>query len=322
MPRAAPSLAALGIVFAGALASAAAWAPAQAPPETASVSGVVTDETGGVMQAVAVRVFPEGGAQPVRETATLALEESVDVVDTAEEFRVDALSSLTPTTLSGDGPLGLPADEEEEEEDLAPRIEIITRPGTGRWRRSVDLDFSDESLDARTPGERMKPARQTRDLDVDLRGPVVPGRVELDVEASTNTRQRAANSLRGITPAGNVFDGVVRPEREHQHELDLDAAIEIASNRSMGVRFDYKSSHAENSGVGGFTLAEQGTNDAHLPTGRARPTGEWRSPLRHQRARCRPAYRVRPVGTRPARQWLRRSARVHPALSSLTPLWR
>ena len=58
------------MVFAGAFANAAASAPAQAPPETGSVSGVVTDETGGVMQAVAVRVFPEGGAQPVRETAT------------------------------------------------------------------------------------------------------------------------------------------------------------------------------------------------------------------------------------------------------------
>ena len=354
---AAPSLAALGIVFAGALASTAAPALVQAPPETASVSGVVTDETGGVMQAVAVRVFPEGGAEPVRETATdgsgrfhvevpagayrvevsapafrtvdrlvrvapglpplavtlaLALEESVDVVDTAEEFRIDALSSLTATTLSGQELLGLPADEEDlalyllllagadSTGDLAddvsgfiidgfdegrlprpdeiariiidptplradgggegPRIEIITRPGTGRWRRSVDLNFSDESLDATTPGERTKPARQTRDLDVDLRGPVFPGRVELDVEASTNTRQRAANSLRAITPAGNVFDGVVRPEREH--ELELDADIEIATNRSMGARFDYESSRAENSGVGGFTLAERGTNDA------------------------------------------------------------
>ena len=41
------------------------------------------------------------------------MEESVDVVDTAEEFRVDALSSLTATTLSGDEPLGLLADEED-----------------------------------------------------------------------------------------------------------------------------------------------------------------------------------------------------------------
>ena len=321
------------------------------------MSGTVTDETGGVMQAVTVRVFPEGGAEPVRETATdqngrfrlevpagpyrievsapafrtvdrlvraapglppldvtlaLALEENIDVVDTAEEFRIDALSSLTATTLSGDELLGLPADEEDlalyllllagadSTGDLAndvsgfiidgfdegrlprpdeiariiidptplradgsgegPRIEIITRPGTGRWRRAFNLNFADESLDATTPGERTKPARQTRDLDVDLRGPVIPGRLNLDVEASTNTRERAADSLRAITPEGNMFEGVVRPEREH--ELELDADIEIAAGRSMGVRFDYESSRAENSGVGGFTLTERGTNGA------------------------------------------------------------
>ena len=93
-----------------------------------------------------------------------------------------------------------------------------------------------------------------------MSGPVLPGRFDVDVEASTNRQQRAADSLRAITPAGNVFDGVVRPRREH--ELELDADIEVASNRSMGVRLDYESRRTENSGVGGFTLAERGTSDA------------------------------------------------------------
>ena len=106
-----------------------------------------------------------------------------------------ALIIIDPTPLRADGG------------GEGPRMEIITRPGTGRWRRSVDLDFSDESLDATTPGERTKPARQTRNLDVDLRGPVVLGPPGARRRASTNTRQRAANSLRAITPAGNVFDG-------------------------------------------------------------------------------------------------------------------
>ena len=141
-----------------------------------------------------------------------------------------------------------------------PRIEIITRPGTGRWRRSVDFNFADESLDATTPGERTKPARQTRDVDVDVSGPVIPGRVDIDVEASTNVRERAADSLRAITPTGNVFDGVVAPRREH--ELELDADIEVAPNRTMGVRFDLWRRRSENSGVGGFTLAERGRNEA------------------------------------------------------------
>ena len=337
---------------------AAALQTALGPREPAArISGTVSDETGGVMWAAAVRVFGDGSAEPVRETTTdrngrfsvevpagsyrvrvsapafrtvdlavdavpdleplavtLALEalaERVDVVDTAEEFAIDALSSLTATTLSGDELLGLPADEEDlalyllllagadsagdldedvsgflidgfdegrlpRPEEIAqiiidpaplradgggegPRIEIITRPGTGRWQRSARFDFSDEALDATTPGERTKPARQTRNVDLDLRGPVLPGRLDLDVEASTDRQQRAVDSLRAITPDGNVFDGVVRPRREH--ELELDADIEVASNRSMGVRFDYETRRTENSGVGGFTLAERGTRD-------------------------------------------------------------
>ena len=353
-----PAAAALVLVLASSQ-PAVALQTALGPREPAArISGTVSDETGGVMWAVTVRVFADGSAEPVRETTTdrnghfsvevpagsyrirvsapafravdrlvhavpgleplavtLALEgleENVDVVDTAREFAIDALSSLTATTVSGDELLGLPADEEDlalyllllagadstgdleddvsgfiidgfdegrlpRPEEIAqiiidptplradgggegPRIEIITRPGTGPWQRSASFDFSDEALDATTPGERTKPARQTRNVDLDVSGPVLPGRLDVDVEASTNRQQRAADSLRAITPAGNVFDGVVRPRREH--ELELDADIEVASNRSMGVRLDYESRRTENSGVGGFTLAERGTSDA------------------------------------------------------------
>ena len=106
-----------------------------------------------------------------------------------------------------------------------PRIEIITRPGSGDWCRSMDFNFADESLDATTPGERRKPTRQTRDLDVDLRGPIVTGLVDVDIEASTRNQERAANPLRAITPTSNVFAAVVRPETEHQLELDADIAV-------------------------------------------------------------------------------------------------
>ena len=54
------------------------------------------------------------GLEPLALTLALeGLEESVDIVDTAGEFAIDALSSLTATPLSGDELLGLPADEED-----------------------------------------------------------------------------------------------------------------------------------------------------------------------------------------------------------------
>lgn len=322
------------------------------------VSGTVTDETGGVMQAVTVRLFPGDATDPIEDTTTdrnghfafevppggyrvevsaqafqtvnltigvapgiepvtvvlplgvVAEEVAVDLAP-EDELRLDPLASLTATLLSQDELLALPTDEEDLveylmllagadssgnfEEDIAgfiidgfdqgrlpdpeeiaqiiidpvslradgsgdgPRIEIITRPGSGRWRRSADFNFADESLDATTPGERTKPARQTRDLDVDLRGPLIPGVVDIDLEASTSSRERAANSLFAITPTGNVFDAAVRPETEH--ELELDADIALSTNRTLGLDFDYETQQTQNDGVGGFTLPERGTNE-------------------------------------------------------------
>src|SRR5439155_23354158 len=39
-----------------------------------------------------------------------------------------------------------------------PRIQIITKPGTGPWRGSAGFSFLDESLNAMTPYDRNKPA--------------------------------------------------------------------------------------------------------------------------------------------------------------------
>ena len=140
-----------------------------------------------------------------------------------------------------------------------PRIEIITRPGTGTWRRSTSFNFADESLDARTPGEPTKPARQTRDLEVDLSGPVVSGLLDVDLEASTRSQERAVDSLRAITPSGDVSEGVVRPETERQLELDTDIAL--SPSHTLGIGFDYETQETRNSGVGGFTLTERGIDE-------------------------------------------------------------
>ena len=59
-----------------------------------------------------IRAGPD--LEPLAVTLSLeVLEESVDVFDTEADFRVDPLSSLTTTMLSGDELLALPTDEED-----------------------------------------------------------------------------------------------------------------------------------------------------------------------------------------------------------------
>jgi hypothetical protein len=140
-----------------------------------------------------------------------------------------------------------------------PRIEIVTRPGTGRWRRSVDFGFADESLDARRPGEGRKEARQTRDVEIAVEGPVIPNVLATSIEVSTRSDDQAGNSLHAITPSGEIFSGVVQPEREL--EVQVDAQLQLNARHRLDTRVTYETGRSSNASVGGFTLPERGSDE-------------------------------------------------------------
>jgi hypothetical protein len=136
-----------------------------------------------------------------------------------------------------------------------PRIEIVTRPGSGEWRRSVDFGFADESLNARTPGEARKEPRQTRDISVEVEGPIIANVLEMSFESTTRADDRAGDSLRAITPTDSLFSGVVQPQR--QREVEIGAELQITPAHRLDVQFAYGTERSDNEGVGGFTLPER-----------------------------------------------------------------
>ncbi len=172
---------------------------------------------------------------------------TIDGFDDGRLPRLDQIQQIIidPNSLSADGG--------------GARIEIITRPGSDRWRRSIGFDFADEALNALTPGESRKEPRQTRDADVSVQGPLIPDFLEIDIEASTRVDERAGNSLRAVTPTESIFRGVVLPEREEQFAIEGD--INLADGHTLHVQYEYERSRSENSGVGGFTLPERGADE-------------------------------------------------------------
>lgn len=172
----------------------------------------------------------------------------VDGFDDDRLPRPDQISQIiidpNPMTARGDG---------------RPRIEIVTRPGTDRWRRSVDVGFADESLNALTPGETRKEPRQTREVHVEVQGPVIPNVMELSVEATTSTDERAGNSLRAITPTGQLFSGVVQPLEER--ELEVGMEVQFTPAHRLDVQFSTGTERSSNDGIGGFTLPERASNE-------------------------------------------------------------
>jgi hypothetical protein len=152
-----------------------------------------------------------------------------------------------------------------------PRIEIVTRPGTGRWEGGLEFGFADESLNARTPGEIRKEPRQTRDVELEARGPLVPSLLETTFEYSTRSDERAGESLRAITPAGELFTGIVRPESGQ--EVEIGGRIQLNASHRLDVEFARETNESANRGVGGFRLPERGSEERQ---------GEWTLQVRER----------------------------------------
>ena len=170
----------------------------------------------------------------------------IDGFDDGRLPRADQIQQIIidPNSLSADGG--------------GARIEIVTRPGSDRWRRSIGFNFADEALNALTPGEVRKEPRQTRDLEFSVSGPLIPDFLEIDVEASTRVQERAGNSLRAVSPSGSFFRGIVQPEREKSIEIETE--MSLAETHTLRLDYAYSTTRLENSGVGGLTLPERGSD--------------------------------------------------------------
>ena len=85
-----------------------------------------------------------------------------------------------------------------------PRIQIITKPGTGPWSGNIALNFNDESLNAKNPLLTNKPQKQQRQIITSYGGPLIPGKLTLRVNLRDLQIEQEGNAIRAVTPDGAV----------------------------------------------------------------------------------------------------------------------
>lgn len=145
------------------------------------------------------------------------------------------------------------------------RIDILTRPGTDKFRGGTSLNFSDESLNTRNPFAVTSSKRtpwQIRQYDMNLSGPVVKGKASFffnfgRTETDDNELIRATvlddnfNTL-------EVGNAVVTPRRNTFLSPRFDYAIN--HNNTLVARYNFNRFTFDNQGVGGFNLPERSFN--------------------------------------------------------------
>lgn len=148
------------------------------------------------------------------------------------------------------------------------RIEILTRPGSDKFRGSVNSNFNDESLNSRNPFSTNRAPSQMRAFGGNLSGPIVKGKASFFVDI--NNRDVDNNSVLNAI----VLDSSLNPVSFRQdlripsRRLSISPRFDYAINdkNTLVARYSFSRSKQDNNGIGGTSLPQRAydsTNQDH-----------------------------------------------------------
>jgi hypothetical protein len=139
------------------------------------------------------------------------------------------------------------------------RVDILTRPGTDKYRGSTYFNFEDESLNSRNPFSESRTPYQVRGFGGNFGGPLIQKKASFFVDF--DRREFDDNELVNVTLLDqnlNRFEqgfGIVTPRRNISFGPRFD--YQLNTNNTLIVRYSYNRNNRINDGVGGFSLPER-----------------------------------------------------------------
>ena len=139
------------------------------------------------------------------------------------------------------------------------RIEILTRPGSDKWRGQAFFNFNDEALNARNPYAINRAPTQTLVFGGNVSGPIQKGKSSffLDVNNRRIDDGSVVNAII-LDPNLNIVpftEEFTIPSRRFSFSPRFDYAIN--QNNTLVARYSFSKFTRENIGVGGFSLPER-----------------------------------------------------------------
>src|SRR5689334_13911614 len=148
------------------------------------------------------------------------------------------------------------------------RIEILTRPGTDRFRGQVSFNFNDDALNARNPFSDSRPAIQTRQYGGNFGGPISKKKASFFIDFDKRDIDDGALIVAQVLDANNnivdFIDNVAIPSRRTSFSPRID--YQINKNHTLVFRYNY-AKNTRLTGVGGFNLPERAYNSENSEQG-------------------------------------------------------
>ncbi len=136
------------------------------------------------------------------------------------------------------------------------RIEILTRPGSDKFRGSAFFNFNDESLNSRNPFAPNRAPSQTRFFGGNISGPIQKGKSSFFLDI--NNRNIDNNSIINARILDGAFNVIpfTQDVRVPSTRFSISPRFDYAINESntLVVRYSYERDSVENQGIGGTSL--------------------------------------------------------------------
>ena len=139
------------------------------------------------------------------------------------------------------------------------RIEVLTRPGSDKWRGQAFFNFNDESLNSRNPFALNRARSQTRFYGGNLSGPVVKGKSSFFIDISNREIDNGSvvNALildSGLNPVPLRQEFTI-PNRRLSISPRFDYAIN--DRNTLIIRYGFTRFTSQNQGIGDLSLASR-----------------------------------------------------------------
>ncbi|MCO6510189.1 MAG: TonB-dependent receptor [Aridibacter famidurans] len=141
------------------------------------------------------------------------------------------------------------------------RIEILTRPGSDKFRGQAFFNFNDDFLNTRNPFAENKADSTRMFYGGNISGPVIDKKASFFV--NIDNRRIDNGSIVNATVIDSNFNAVpfqqefTIPSRRFSIGPRFDYAIN--QNNTLVFRYEFERRTAENQGIGGFSLPTRGT---------------------------------------------------------------
>lgn len=144
------------------------------------------------------------------------------------------------------------------------RVEILTRPGTDRFRGQVSFNFNDDALNSRNPFADSRPPIQTRQYGGNFGGPLRKGKASFFVDFDKRDIDDQTLIVATILDANNNIvdftETVPIPSRRTSFSPRID--YQINPNNTVIARYNY-TRNTRTVGVGGFSLPSRAYDTAN-----------------------------------------------------------